>query len=83
MTNDSDVGAPIPAALQGQEEQFERQTDDWQRVARELRALADEHGEGFAMSDAALAALEELTTMDTVPAEFPPMARTARHTVRG
>ena len=69
--------------MKDQEEQFERQTDDWRRVARELRALADEHGEGFAMSDAALAALEELTTMDTVPADFPPMARMARHAVRG
>jgi hypothetical protein len=75
MMNDSDVSAPIEAAL---ERDYERQSEEWQRVASELRSLADEHGEGFVVSDdalAALTALEELTTMDTVPAELPPMAR--------
>jgi len=72
MTKSIEMSDATPAALQKADAE---QAKEWERVVGELRALADEFGDGFAVSEAALAALEELTTMDTVPAELPPFAR--------
>lgn len=58
--------------LEELERQHDEQTADFERVRRELGVLASELGDGLVFDDEALAALDDLAQLDTVPAAPPP-----------